>query len=54
MELTVLDEVKKPYSPEKPLSMDRWFMERNQATDEGAEKKNKEVLKDKKAVEKGK
>ena len=52
MELTVLDGEKAVFLPEKPLSMDRWFMERNQA-DEEAEKKKQEVLKDKKAVEKG-
>lgn len=52
LELTVLDGEKAVFLPEKPLSMDRWFMERNQA-DEEAEKKKQEILKDKKAVEKG-
>ena len=38
LELTVLDGEKAVFLPEKPLSMDRWFVERNQA-DEEAEKK---------------
>lgn len=52
LELTVLDGEKAVFLPEKPFSMDRWFMERNQA-DEETEKNKQEILKDKMAVEKG-
>lgn len=51
LELTVLAGEKAVFLPEKPISMDRWFLERNQA-DAEAERKKQEILKDKKVVEK--
>lgn len=52
MELTILDGVKATFHPEQALDMKRWFETRNQEAKQ-AEWIRQEVLKDKKAVEKG-
>lgn len=52
MELTILDGVKATFHPEQALDMKQWFETRNQEAKQ-AEWVRQEVLKDKKAVEKG-
>lgn len=52
MELTILDGVKAVFHPERTLDMGKWFEQRNQEAGQ-AEQIRQEILKDKKAVEKG-
>ena len=52
MELTILDGVKAVFHPTKDLDLKKWFEERNKE-EVKAESARQEVLKDKKAVEKG-
>ena len=52
VELSVLDGVKAVFRPTKPLDLDTWHRTQDQEEAE-AEKARQEVLKDKKAVEKG-
>lgn len=52
MKLTILDGVKAFFHPEQALDMKQWFEARNQEAKQ-AERIRQEVLKDKKAVEKG-
>lgn len=52
MKLTILDGVKASFHPEQALDMKQWFEARNQEAKQ-AERIRQEVLKDKKAVEKG-
>ena len=51
VKLSILNDVKAVFHPEKPLDMAKWFAERNQAESE-VEEARKEKAKDKKFVEK--